>query len=89
MPISSFKLPLLIAAGFAAAIASQAPAFAADPVRGYYAEPPRRVHVYREHSRVVRTTYVRRVEECQLLTITEPGVVKYANICFKPLDLRP
>ncbi|MBW6423070.1 hypothetical protein KX729_16550 [Rhizobium sp. XQZ8] len=84
------KTSILALGGVTAILAFQAPAQAADPVRGYYAERPHRVYVQRERPRVIRTTYVRRVvRECQTLKVTEPNIVKFVDVCFKPLDLSP
>ncbi len=90
MSIALSKAPVLFLASVVTAFAACAPAQAADPVRGYYAEPAHRVYVQRERPRVVRTTYVHRVaRECETLKVTEPNVVKYVDVCFKPLDLSP
>jgi hypothetical protein len=90
MPIALTKTSVLALASLVSVLAFQAPAQAADPVRGYYAERPHRVYVQRERPRAIRTTYVRHVvRECQTLKVTEPNVVKYVDVCFKPLDLSP
>jgi len=90
MSIALTKTPVLVLASLVAVLAAQVPAQAADPVRGYYAERPHRVYVHRERQRVIRTTYVPRVaRDCQTLKVTEPDVVKYVDVCFKPLDLSP
>ena len=90
MSIALPKTSVLALASLVSVLAFQVPAQAADPVRGYYAEPAHRVYVERERPRVVRTTYVHRVaRECETLKVTEPNVVKYVDVCFKPLDLSP
>ena len=90
MSIALPKTSVLALASLVSVLAFQVPAQAADSVRGYYAEPAHRVYVQRERPRVVRTTYVHRVaRECETLKVTEPNVVKYVDVCFKPLDLSP